>query len=758
MLGRIHRTGWIIGTVTVAAIVGLDRASGQTALPEITVDAPRQAAKRRPVRATTMRRPPPPSQRQPSTSPPAQLTVTPQTMPGIMLVVTDRFGPATTVSNSELRRNGAATLGDALGDRPGITSSSFAPGAASRPIVRGLDNNRVGIAENGLSSGGASDLGEDHFVPIDPFAATKVEVIRGPEALRYGSQSIGGVVNTSNNRIPEFMPCGAKPCAAIETRSAISSVDSGNENGFLIDAGGNNVAFHVDAYRRWSGDYAIPSSPYVNDPARPFTGRQLNSATLSEGASVGGSYFFAGGFVGAAITHTHNLYRIPGSEGEEFGTRIDGVQTKFTSKGEYRPDAAMIEKIRFWVGVTDYSHREIGRADANDPASDGTRQIFTNREQEGRIEVELAPFDLRFARLTSTLGAQLSHQELTTPSPDDPGAQFNGLWDPNNNTRVAGYMFHEFRFSPVTRAQLSARIEHVALNGAMPDFPPDYVPDGIGRPTLGRHRTFTPASVGVGLIQNLPWDLVGSVTAQYVERAPKPAELFSRGVHDATATFDIGNPNLKIEAAQTIEASLRRATGPLRFELSAYATRFNGFIFRNLTGLRCDEDFASCGNPNGELRQAVYAQRDALFRGAEFKFQYDALPLWTGMVGIEGQYDIVRATFIDGTNLPRIPPQRLGGGLYYRDANWLARISLLHAFAQNNIAATETSTPGYNRLKAEVSYTQKLDRVVFGPKEVTLGILGDNLLNENIRNHVSYSKDEVLLPGLNVRAFANLKF
>jgi len=260
------------------------------------------------------------------------------------------------------------------------------------------------------------------------------------------------------------------------------------------------------------------------------------------------------------------------------------------------------------------------------------------------------------------------------------------------------------------------------------------------------------------VIQNLPWDLVGSLTAQYVERAPKPAELFSRGAHDATATFDIGNPNLKIEAAQTVEAGLRRATGPLRFELSAYATRFNGFIYRNLTGLRCDENFASCGDPNGELRQAVYAQRDALFRGVEFKFQYDALRLWAGMVGVEGQYDIVRATFTDGANVPRISPQRLGGGVYYRDANWLARVSLLHAFAQNDIAATETSTLGYNRLKAEVSYTQKLDPVLFGPKEVTLGILGDNLLNENIRNHVSYSKNEVLLPGVNVRAFANLKF
>ena len=99
----------------------------------------------------------------------------------------------------------------------------------------------------------------------------------------------------------------------------------------------------------------------------------------------------------------------------------------------------------------------------------------------------------------------------------------------------------------------------------------------------------------VGLIQNLPYDLVASITAQYVERAPKPAELFSRGAHDATATFDIGNPNLGLETAKSVEVGLRRATGPLRFELTGYYTQFNGFIFRRLTGNMCDEISCSCG-------------------------------------------------------------------------------------------------------------------------------------------------------------------
>jgi iron complex outermembrane receptor protein len=263
------------------------------------------------------------------------------------------------------------------------------------------------------------------------------------------------------------------------------------------------------------------------------------------------------------------------------------------------------------------------------------------------------------------------------------------------------------------------------------------------------------------LIQNLPWDLVGSVTAQYVERAPKPAELFSRGAHDATGTFDIGNPDLTIETAKSVEIGLRRATGPFRFEATAYYTRFNNFIFRRLTGVMCGSDFDSCGdgNPDNELKQAVYSQRDATFRGGEFQSQFDVAQLYGGTWGIEDQFDIVRATFTDGTNVPRIPPVRVGGGLFWRDANWLVRVNLLHAFAQNDVAViAETPTPGYNLLKAEISYKTKLDASWFGAREMTVGIVGNNLLNENIRNSVSYTKDEVLLPGIGVRAFANLKF
>jgi iron complex outermembrane receptor protein len=102
---------------------------------------------------------------------------------------------------------------------------------------------------------------------------------------------------------------------------------------------------------------------------------------------------------------------------------------------------------------------------------------------------------------------------------------------------------------------------------------------------------------------------------------------------------------------------------------------------------------------------------------------------------------------------------RLGGGVFYRDSNWLARVSLIHAFAQNDVAPNETPTDGYNLLKAELSYTQKVANARAGmPREVTLGIVGNNLLNEDIRNHVSYTKNDVLMPGASLRAFANVRF
>ena len=320
-----------------------------------------------------------------------------------------------------------------------------------------------------------SDLGEDHFVPIMPLATNQVEVIRGPATLRYGSQSIGGVVSATNNRIPERLPCPA-PCVTGEMRGAAATVDNGLEGGVLIDAAAGNVAVHVDAFGRKADDYRIPSYPYLFVPGLPFNGRQPNSAARADTQSAGASYIFNEGFVGLAVTQSNALYGIPGIDGAAHNTRIDARETKVTSKGEYRPHAGAIDAVRFWLGATDYKHNELGLADPADAFSDGVRQTFTSKEQEGRVEVQLLPFNLRFATLTTALGLQAGQQELTAPG-DTPGP-FSGLFDPNDNRRVAGYIFNEFKFSDWTTAQIAGRIEHVKLNGNTPDFPADFLPDG----------------------------------------------------------------------------------------------------------------------------------------------------------------------------------------------------------------------------------------------------------------------------------------
>ncbi len=153
----------------------------------------------------------------------------------------------------------------------------------------------------------------------------------------------------------------------------------------------------------------------------------------------------------------------------------------------------------------------------------------------------------------------------------------------------------------------------------------------------------------------------------------------------------------------------------------------------------------------------VFEQRNARFYGAEFIAQYDIAPIWNGVWGIEGQYDFVNAKFDNGENVPRIPPHRLGGALYYRDGQWFARAAVLHAFDQDRIALSETPTEGYTLISAELSYTAKLPGSASTSPEFTIGIKGENLGDEEVRVHSSFKKDEVLQPGASVRVFGSVK-
>ena len=666
----------------------------------------------------------------------------------VLPVVTNTFSPVTVVPQDRIARDQPRTLGDALADRPGISASTYAPGAASRPIIRGLDNARVRIQENGIVNGGVSDLGEDHAVPVNPLNASRIEVIRGPATLRYGSGAIGGVVSAENNQVPTFIPARG---ITGQVTTGYTTVDNGRLGAASVDAGANGIAVHADGFATATDSYAIPG------------GIQRNSATETQGGSVGISAIGDRGFLGISYSHFNALYQIPGGEAEEARTRLNPNQDRVLARGEYRPLEGPFEVLRFWAGGSVYRHEEIGFGhshghDDHDhdhdhahegPAGEGVQAIFKNREVEARVEAQHVPVFTALGTLTGAVGVQTSRRVLNS--------QLESFLPPTESRVLAAYLFEELAVGGGLRFQAAGRIEGDRLNSIATQFPGSYLPTDGDPFSYALTRRFAPKSASIGALQDLPYGFVASLNGSYVERAPTGPELFSQGPHHASATFEIGDPTLRLERARTAEISLRRADGPLRLDATGYVTRYTGFIFRRDTGNRCDDDFGSCGSGD-ELRQIVYSQANASFYGAEIGAQLDLFPVGDGWAGIEAQYDFVRARFDDGNFVPRIPPHRLGGGAFVRANGWFARINLLHAFDHTEIAPFETTTPGWNDLRAELAYTQALDPAVYGATEVTLGLQGRNLLDDDIRNSASFKKDEILLPGRNLRLFLTARF
>jgi iron complex outermembrane receptor protein len=319
---------------------------------------------------------------------------------------------------------------------------------------------------------------------------------------------------------------------------------------------------------------------------------------------------------------------------------------------------------------------------------------------------------------------------------------------------IAGFLFEELEVTKRLRLQAAGRIEGSKADGTGVEDPL------AATETAQFTKSFTPASGSVGLLYELPLGIVARVTAQHTERAPDIGELFSKGAHDATGTFEIGNPNLAVEKADTIELGFKQSKGRVRFDASVYQSFYDGFIFKSFTGRKCDGTLASCG-VGTELSEVVFAQRDAMFTGAEIGAEVDVGVIGRGVWGIAGQYDYVRARFDDHINVPRIPPHRVGAGLYYRGPAWLARIFSLTALRQDAVSlidTRDTPTSGYTLLNAELAYTFKSGDQGSLVSVTTIGLRGENLLDDDIRNHVSFKKDEVLQPGRTIRLFGSIKF
>lgn len=612
------------------------------------------------------------------------------------------------VGRNGILKQGGANLADALKDVPGVSGSNFAAGA-SRPVIRGFDATRVRILEDGIGSFDVSDIGPDHGVPIDPLATTRIEVVRGAGTLRYGSQAIGGVVNAINNRVPQDLP--DRPFGAEITGTYGTNGDT-TQNSAVLDGRVGQFALHADGFNRQVGDYDTPH------------GTQPNSFFQGDGYSAGGSYFFGrddSSHIGLAAIHYDAKYGIPSDT-----SYIDMRQTKELMRSSFAIDSGALQTLNVDGGYANYQHTE--------NESDGeVATTFKNKEWDSRAE---ALFGALGPLSRSALGVQVQGRDYSALGED------SSYLFPTTTHNYAGFGFTEAPLNRSLSLQAGARLERVTT-------------DGTPASDVKTSRDFTPVSGSLGLVYDMSKSLNLGLTLSSTARAPAVTELFARGAHDGPGTFETGDPTLSTERSNSLEGTLRFHNERVHLEVSAWGAKFNNFIYGALTGLYCDED-GNCqpvSDDDHDLKQLDYTQTGATFYGAEGR---STLALYRGDAGkfdAELLADYVHATLEGGGPVPRIPPYHVGAGLDWEKGSVAAGFLFKYTGARNNVAAFETPTSGFTNLDAQISW-----HPLEGTPGLELMLVGHNLTNTTQRDAVAFNKDEVILPGRDVRLTARAVF
>jgi iron complex outermembrane receptor protein len=280
---------------------------------------------------------------------------------------------------------------------------------------------------------------------------------------------------------------------------------------------------------------------------------------------------------------------------------------------------------------------------------------------------------------------------------------------------------------------MSGRVEHVSVSGTPAS-------------SLFTSRSFTPLSGAVGALFEVSDAVKIGATFSSTGRAPGITELFARGAHDGPGTYETGDPDLKIERANSLEATLRLRSGGFRFDGSIYSSWFDNYVYGDLTGRTCDEAGTCVGDDSLDFRELFYRQQGAHFRGLEGQASYQLVNDTAGTLEASVLGDYTRATLSDGSNVPRSPPYRIGGGLDWRSDAFDAGVSLMYSGKQDKTGPFDTPTDGFTALGAQVSW-----RPFAANRGIEFSIIGQNLTDSLQRNAAALNKDEVVMPGRNVR-------
>jgi iron complex outermembrane receptor protein len=621
--------------------------------------------------------------------------------------VMETFQSVLSKENYQLTGKAAApSLGDMLDGEAGVAKRSFGPGTG-RPVIRGFDGDRVLILQDGLRTGTLSSTSGDHGEPVDPSSIERVEVVRGPATLLYGSNAIGGVVNilTEHHILHQHPHEGVR--GSLSATGGTANAMGGGFGSF--EFGKKDWIFYASGGGTRTGDYNTP------------LGRIGNSATEMKQATGGLGHYGDKFSFNLGYGLQEGVYGVPVNPNEEddheeegHGIRSSAMARALNSTSLLAPReeheeehhhgpvnlkwrrhntrfhgivknlGPFVEQLQLSTGYTDWNHTEMEGSEIGTRFFNKQlvyRGTFTQRRQ-GRLDGSFG-----FWGMTRRFDAQ--------------GAE--AIAPKVSQNALALFALEEVSFERV-RLQFGGRLENNR-----------YSPNGLPS------RSFTGASGSAGIFVPLWKDGAAVMNYMHSYRAPSLEELYNNGPHPGNAVYEIGNANLRRERSDGFDLAIRHRGRRIRLETNLFRYQMHDFVY-----------FQPTGEEDGGFPIAEYHQADARFTGAEARIEAalnDSLWLLLGFDAVDANLSASRQ------NLPRIPPTRGRVGFDYRYKGLSVRPELVLANRQWQIAPTETPTAGYAVMNINASYTWASQHLMH-----TISANSFNLGDRLYRNHLSFIK------------------
>jgi iron complex outermembrane receptor protein len=626
----------------------------------------------------------------------------------------ESYQPTTVLAGQELGKQLDMSLGETLQNQPGVASRSFGP-APARPVIRGLDGDRVLILQDGQRVGDLSSQSGDHGVPINPAAAQKIEVVRGPATLLYGANAIGGLVNVITDEIPREKQEGASGNFTLDLGSAAREAAVAGD----MHVGNGVLALHVGGSGRRSDDVRTPAGRIENSQSRNGMGNVGLSWTRDKGY-FGGSYGYDDTKYGIPVIEEGTLQLTPRRHSLSMRAGAQGLDGPFDS-------------FRATVGHRRYRHEELEGETA------GT--LFRNNT----TEFEVIGSHRGLGRLKGSLGAWALARDFEAIGEE-------ALSPPVGQNGFAGFFYEELTWPHVT-FQFGARVDHTRFS-----------------PLAEIEREFTNLSSSVGLLIQPPGSdehLTVAVSVARAARNPALEELYFFGEHHGNFAFEVGNPNLESEKGLGFDVSLRWRTPRASGEVTYFRNDIDDYIFRRpvpedefearepefearFPAREFDHGAHGHGETEADLQLIEFVGADSVLQGIEAHSDFQIVEGLIAEAGVDYVRGSLKAT---RQPLPRIPPFRVRSGLRYQRNAFQVGGELIAAASQERVFGAEEPTDGYQLLKLFASYS-----FLTGGATSTVTARVDNVTDELYRNHLSLIKQFVPEMGRNFKLLYNVRF